>query len=188
MSVEAAVNSINNAAPVGVDAILNRANALNEQIAKLQKHFREEAKGMFANFVSEFFKTYPKVNAFAWTQYTPHYNDGEECTFRVNDYGMVYGFTPEAFEELEFEANDLGWGSDVIANEEGTAEMVIGEYMSATYNAWRAYRDEQLKKPKAALDKLFAALGDDVFLSLFDNHVLVIVTRDGVDVQEYDHD
>ena len=39
----------------------------------------------------EIFDKYPIVETFAWRQYTPYFNDGEECTFGVNTEPDING-------------------------------------------------------------------------------------------------
>jgi len=51
---------------------------LNEKIAAT-KTFREE----FVAKISQFFELCPQCTAIRWEQFTPYFNDGEECVFNV---------------------------------------------------------------------------------------------------------
>lgn len=54
--------------------------------AKLGSEGRAAVKAMFQGF----FATYPGVSAVRWTQYTPHFNDGDPCRFSVHDADILF--------------------------------------------------------------------------------------------------
>ena len=56
---------------------------LNEQ-RELQKKFQAQGQALFKETFKEFFDNNPGIKAVVWTQYTPYFNDGDECVFRVN--------------------------------------------------------------------------------------------------------
>jgi hypothetical protein len=66
-----------------------------ESIKKLRNEARKAAKGYFNEASKEFFTKYPELKSFSWTQYTPYFNDGEECTFSVNAYSESIGINGE---------------------------------------------------------------------------------------------
>ena len=48
---------------------------------------KAEGKRLLAESFKEFFVKHPEVKAIQWSQYTPYFNDGEECRFSVHgDY------------------------------------------------------------------------------------------------------
>lgn len=57
------------------------------RVAKqLQEDLKEAAKTeVIAEFFMAFFEANPTVKAVKWTQYTPHFNDGDACTFSVHE-------------------------------------------------------------------------------------------------------
>lgn len=53
----------------------------NKYVLQLQLAFGREVK--------EFFKKFPEARTVSWNQYTPYFNDGDECVFSVNEYSVT---------------------------------------------------------------------------------------------------
>jgi hypothetical protein len=66
-------------------------------IRKQKRELEEQMKQAFLDAVQAFFTKYPDTYL-VWAQYTPYFNDGDPCYFRVH--------TPE----LHFEGSDEDWG------------------------------------------------------------------------------
>src|SRR5689334_1109830 len=49
---------------------------------KIKNEGQAALKAEFAGF----FEKNPKVEAIRWTQYTPHFNDGDPCTFSLHEF------------------------------------------------------------------------------------------------------
>ena len=122
------------------------ADLRTEMQTVAKKYFQDNAKGLFA--------THSILERFAWTQYTPYFNDGDPCEFSAHvDY-------PEVNDDEEF-----------------------------------FYYSDSKKKPTdpftvaglAVVEFLKAFSGDDLE-EMFGDHCKVTVTREGVEVEEYDHD
>jgi hypothetical protein len=133
----------------------------NEQIKKLQQESAALVKPLLQSFVKE----HPQVKQVKWVQYTPYFNDGEACEFGVHSFGFYFDGDDLDDSRYEFE--------------------LYGEY------------DKYFKKKEAcsretyeaclALERELNQVGD-ALLTLFGDHVEVIVTESGVEVEEYDHD
>lgn len=66
--------------------------ALAEEYDKKREAFVSDIREEFTKVCTQLFDEYPLVRSFGWTQYTPFFNDGDECTFSVNsDYPEVNG-------------------------------------------------------------------------------------------------
>jgi hypothetical protein len=65
------------------------AKPLLEEIAKKQASLQEELRQVGRQYISqgadELFEQFPKLKSFGWTQYTPYFNDGDECVFGVHN-------------------------------------------------------------------------------------------------------
>lgn len=48
------------------------------------KALNEEGREVFLKASREIFDRFPSVRQFGWTQYTPYFNDGDECVFRTH--------------------------------------------------------------------------------------------------------
>lgn len=138
---------------------MNLVEALDSFAAK-RAEMAEAAKGLIGPGLQLFMRENPEVKAFGWTQYTPHFNDGDPCVFGVS--GFYASFVDERDEDLYGD----GWVEIY-----GTTE----ECSRATSKALDGLR----KTLSKAEPELQSAFGDGV---------RVIVTQEGVDVEEYDHD
>lgn len=151
---------------------LNEAfDKLIEEQEALQRKFQTQAQSLFKDITKEFFEKNTHVKAIIWNQYTPYFNDGEECVFSVNDptYTNAEGEDLDdisSWGEYEGEKDDIwtweGWGSapegiDIKPLQEFSA-IVCSEAMT------------------------------DVMRAMFGDHVTIRATKDGFSVDEYDHD
>lgn len=133
------------------------------------KAAREAAKSLvktvFSETVTEVFTQLPSLISFGWTQYTPYFNDGDECTFTANDSYPSMTFLVNGREE-KFDTN---YGDDYTENPVTTQEEVTtASEVLRTF--FKIFEDEDLKD----------AFGD---------HCEITVNRDGtIDVEEYEHD
>jgi hypothetical protein len=77
--------------------LLTNYKQLTERIAELQREATEHAKIAIAQMAEEYFAKHSSlVSAISWVQYTPYFNDGEECTFSVGD---IYVFMKQELDE-----------------------------------------------------------------------------------------
>lgn len=137
-----------------------------QEIKSIQQALVDKLKPRFKELFEPSFAAIPELKQFEWTQYTPFFNDGDSCEFSVHDLsyrlGKDWNEEDEEWED-DYEGHYIAWGSQ-------------GEL---TNDQW-----ELLK----GLDKAFKGLPEDTMQDLFGDHVKVIVTREGVSVEEYDHD
>jgi hypothetical protein len=56
-----------------------------EQINRLKQDMVKDLRVRFKDIFVPFFEKWPEVKFFRWAQYTPYFNDGDECVFGVND-------------------------------------------------------------------------------------------------------
>jgi hypothetical protein len=154
---------------------------LLEEQRDLTKRFQSKAQELFKQTFKVFFEKNPAVTAVIWTQYTPYFNDGDTCTFSVND---VY-FTNADGDDMDDIAS--------YGEYEGENEAVWSE------SSW-GFKYEKERRPETdfsgvdfnSISEMSSMIqsGDmeSVMLAMFDDHVRVIATRDGFDVEEYSHD
>ena len=86
-----------------------KIEALKAKVAELNKQVREESQRLLNEGFAEIFEKYPKLLSFSWNQYTPYFNDGDECTFRVNVYSLIPDFTDESAEDHDYEYSKGDW-------------------------------------------------------------------------------
>lgn len=178
-------------------------SALLDKKSELEKQIKAEAKEVFAAASKDVFdKHEDKVGKFQWAQYTPYFNDGEPCTFHK---GELWIFTPKdtANEDLDcyIEGSDefSPYGNKdklhkTLYRRKSDGYETAGKYIDKE----RLERDyEAFENPNyepewgdaySAITDLYKLIDDDTALSLFGDHVEVIVTKNGVEVEEYEHE
>jgi hypothetical protein len=140
------------------DDIRSKTSALKEQITKLQAEAAEQIKPLLQQFIQD----HPQVEEIKWTQYTPYFNDGEECVFRVHKPSFKF-----VGDDSDYDTWTIGSNSKYSPSSEICS--------SETALACKAL-EEDLK-----------SLEDELKL-LFGDHAEVVVTKDGVEVGEYEHE
>lgn len=132
---------------------------------KLQEFAKESGRAAIGAALRPCFEPPTNLKRIVWTQYTPHFNDGDACVFEVNEPRLI---TERDGKEDE---HDLYW---LTAKQESKyrteALQAIGETSAAAFlNVW-------LK------------LDHDILEAVFGDGYEITVTKDEVTVEEYDHD
>jgi hypothetical protein len=146
---------------------------LKERITTLQKEFKVQAAKLFAAEAKNVFAAYPTMQSFGWNQYTPYFNDGEQCVFRVNvDYGIFIDMDGE------------------ISTDDDTDVWGIRSNMKRGVD-WRGNPYTPSERDHAALliSDFIRQFDADMMKSLFGDHVSVRVNADGhIEINEYEHE
>lgn len=142
-----------------------------ESIKKQKEELVNQLKNDFAPMLKPLFdKTNGKITSIGWNQYTPYFNDGDECMFSVNfDYLNING-------KNEYDIDSLDWRIKYYL--EGNEKYPLQE-------EW----DLELFGFVNEFKELLNSIDDDFYKDLFGDHVEVTVNADGtVETSEYDHD
>lgn len=170
-----------------IDDIKEKTEAINKTKKELVEKLRPDFKELFTPFLEK----YPQVTHLKWNQYTPYFNDGESCTFSVND---LFGFLGTE-EEDDYEGSLPDYYVEQVAEYRTTG-------INSAWSEWTKTRvveknaeypedisvSLQMDKDFDALVKAFDQIPDDIMLELFGDHTEITVTREGLDVEEYSHD
>lgn len=101
---------------------------------ELDKKIKAEGETAIKAFFKEFFEKRPDVYGVKWMQYTPYFNDGSPCVFRLSG---VYTFaTKEAFENTEDSRYDTEGAEECYDEEpqisleqiEDILEVIFGDH------------------------------------------------------------
>lgn len=146
-------------------------NSLAEFKKTMEEHQTILKHQLFECF-REFFKENPEVKAIKWEQYTPYFNDGDQCVFHVRDFAFCN-----------------------TADEEFLDEVCYGEYQGdesesegKVYSTYDDIKESLKNNIKEFADVVNDYAFEDIFKSAFGDHVRVIATAEGFDVEEYSHD
>ena len=154
-----------------IDTVISEYERLMKETRNV---LQEHMKGIFKSF----FEAHPLVKTIHWRQYTPHFNDGDDCVFDVHEPW----FTMTEYTDLTEREHVYGEG------DEGLIETRIWNDKSGNYEMNQEL-DPQLVKDMNVLATLIQCEANEaVFLAMFDNHVWVKAHKDGFDIDDYDHD
>jgi hypothetical protein len=117
-------------------------STLQEQINALNKQMQEKSKELMKEAFRGFFEKYQGVvdNVY-WTQYTPHFNDGEACEFNVNDVFMLLKDDEEA---CDYEGSNVSDEEDIAKLKKIIADIETWEKDPMT--AARKHQSEYIKR------------------------------------------
>lgn len=141
----------------------------------------------------------PAITAVSWRQYTPYFNDGDPCVFRV--YGLYVNATEEAEDDHEesedYEFPDGKYIPNPDSNNHdgrGTWTYPFGKreivpYRSGKIGAYSGPDEAQYDRLDALRHAIEGGEFDDVLLKKFGDHARVrVVPNDGIYVEFYEHD
>ena len=186
--------------------ITNKIAEQNAKIEALHKAHMKELQGDFNQIIKLFFDECPKVQAVVWSQYTPYFNDGDECVFSVNEPCFITkNFDRDDLENpYEYEDSDQ-YGTLSVPSYVGDWQAMINRSRSdmskpnasdwaKEYYPKHIAELEQMQREFPGYDvkiKAFAKLledNEDMLREVYGDHVAVYLTHDEVIVDEYDHD
>ena len=121
---------------------MNALDRFVKQKREYDEAIRRDGEKAFKEFLKEWFEKNPEVYGVKWRQYTPYFNDGDACVFRL---GSVYSYkTKEAFESgvCPYECDDAeevygkGTLEETLNSIEDILEAAFGDHVkvSATRN------------------------------------------------------
>lgn len=150
------------------------------EIKKMKDDVIKASNSVFTEMCAEFFENYPRLEKFGWTQYTPYFNDGDTCEFSANiDYGI-------SINDSEY-AEDEDWYSERNIKSHGTFNRVTREYEGRIDEPNPKF-DKELVEITKDIKEFLKHFDNDFYKSQFGDHARVVVSRSGVNVDEYDHD
>lgn len=185
------------------DSLKRKISKIQKQIEKLKGQISEDCHELFNISYQEIFENNPDFFSFAWTQYTPHWNDGDSCEFYAHTDGFYINGEDEetSFYEIETDIKELKKKDKVIKNLQKEIEQLIQE--GKKEDDWEVkYKKERIEKLnnlniedvekrykflKEVAD-LMKEMDQEVLESMFGDHAKVVVTKEGAEVESYDHD
>jgi hypothetical protein len=150
-----------------------------EEIISLRSELERKIKSFGKEAITEgftpLFTANPSIQGIVWTQYTPYFNDGEACVFGVGEPALI--FSREMAMKLrpgqdfdDFDDNYVPWDHP---------QCFEGYSLSKT----------DLNMEKIGFRAIWNQIPEEVFLSVFGDHVKVTLMRDGtVTIDDYDHE
>lgn len=141
---------------------------MNAELEQLKKQHLEKSKIMFADVAKQVFEKHPILESFGWRQYTPYFNDGEECTFsaHIDD--------PYVNEQEEYDDG----------SRETIYQKVEGEYKDIPNPDYKP----EIAAARKDVVEFLKNIDESVLREMFGDHKMITVKRESVEVEEYEHD
>jgi hypothetical protein len=150
----------------------------NSELSKLKSEILNISSDIFEDFYKYIFDKYPTLESFGWTQYTPYFNDGETCVFYANtDYISVND---------EY-VDDAKWASEVNVLNCGNWNRELKLFEDRVEEPNPNY-DPVLTEASNEITNFLGNFDNGFYLSKFGDHASITVSKDGVDISDYDHD
>lgn len=179
-----------------IDELKAKISEANARINELKKQVQKELQAEFNGALTELFDAYPFVKSLSFTAYTPYFNDGDTCEYSVHhDYCQFNGYDEDADEQEGENVNVLKLARETIYVEEPNPSYDPSNIQ------WGSHRNKThwVKKPNPDFNPLYkeavhafrealAVVDDDNWMDMVGDHVKVIITRNGIETDEYDHD
>lgn len=185
---------------------------LAQRIAKNKKE-AERAKDaisrngqkLFKEGVREIFKKFKNLQRFQWNEYAPHWNDGDPCEFSLYLESLAINDECGAgYEDVE-SVWSLESLRELLSDKENEKKRILKEIKEKSGNKGKPWEVESLKrdlksiesrdpkevegkyKIKKEITGLLEGIDESVFKDMFGEGT-VVVTRDGISVEECEHD
>lgn len=128
----------------------------------MEEGFRDRGEKLIKKTLKEFFNENKEVEKIKWRQYTPYFNDGDECVFHVD----------EVFVRLKKEPK----------------ESNHGDYEDGFLDSYD-FKDTNKKLSNAIKDlyKLFENV-EDIMKVVFGDHAEITATENKIVTKSYQHD
>lgn len=149
--------------------MFEKIDELKAVYEKAMTQLRADGEKAVKEMLAEFFKKHPNVSGIRWTQYAPHFNDGEACLFSVHEPDILLD------------------GSAAGTQDEDPDDDDDGDWL----DSWDA---KHKLSPDLAADfaKLSETITDDSFedimQAIFGTDCRVTVTAEQIHISDYDHD
>jgi hypothetical protein len=143
---------------MSIEKLKQVSEELNAAKAKVQEFAKNEGRAAIGAAFQDAFAKHPDARSFGWCQYTPYFNDGDECVFSVRDPYLIPLSADEDASHYDFAL----WGK--------YPECFSAECRADFLAVWKVCNDREVLK------------------SVFGDHVEITITRDEVTVEDYSHD
>lgn len=142
--------------------------------AIINEKLKNELMEIVKTPINDFFNENPNVTYVCWTQYIPYWNDGEECEFDINDlyFTNFGGSIDEILERFEY--------GELYEEEEDKKNGVWVECVSS-------YQNKNPTKSYKNFDSLIRG-NSVIFEKAFGSHSMVVLSKDSIDIFNYEHD
>jgi hypothetical protein len=165
---------------------IEKFKQLKKEINDLQAQAKVDMLEVFNEGIQEIFTKHGNyLRCIKSIQYTPYFNDGEPCEF--NNYGFYVNCDDEFGHDLV---------DDIFTDEEIKTRYSFNHYdenkkwVNFPHPYYPLSEEEGAKylAPQADVDEFIKIFSEDDFLELFGHDVEITITKDGIEIRDYDHE
>lgn len=202
-------SSVKKTGKIGLKTIISDikkiTTSLNNQIEKITRNSNKQSEKLFKQALKVLFKEYPELSCFSWHQYTPYWNDGDECTFSASTDYLTLKIDGKNYEDKStYQFDEL---LSKLKNKDKEQKRIEKELEDAKKeksgdNKWKIERlqdelselndnIEEVERNRdiiANISSLLDCFNQEFFKDSFGDHVTVLVTRDGIETDAYEHE
>ena len=178
--------------------LLQRMAKAKKDAERAREMAARQGEKLFNEAVRELFKNFKGLEKFSWPQYAPHWNDGDPCVFQVYIDSLKINDEDDDAECVDTLRHLHG----LLSNKRKSEARIILELADTSKKKWEV---ESLKRDletvqtrdadevaskyqvKKAVYDLLSNIDESAYESMF-GEGLVVVTRDGIEVEECEHD
>ena len=185
------------------DSLKAKISKTQKEIKKMKEQLVKDSEKLFKISCQEIFENNPDFNSFSWCQYTPHWNDGDTCEFSAH---IEYIYIDNEEESSDVYSTELDYKE--LKQKEKTIKRLTSDIeklkaqgrkdddLEIENNKERIKKLnninlEQIQKRLKFLEDISSLLDnidEDTLERMFGDHAKVVVTKDGIEVEHYDHD
>lgn len=186
-----------------VTNLLREFDVVTEEYNRQKAAVTEQLKPQFHDIFKDYLEAHPCIEQLEVVAYTPYFMDGDECIYSVGTLGATLvdfevDYAAEFFESYSDHFSEaltyLKHGTIPAQKWSSKSDVEWNDYWVRTNQELLDLGVEKLEAIVAAREAgkdlvlAVATIPDDVFRDMFGDHVKVIIDRDGVRTEEYDHD
>jgi hypothetical protein len=137
------------------------------------------------------FEQNPNLQSFSWTCYTPYFNDGDECKYRVcSDYPAINRSDEKASKKRELPSLETLLQSvrDGKQTIEEALAVVQQPFHELAENSKKELTKQELEVLEGRVSNFLQIFDDQDYLEMFGDHCKVTVTRNKIEIDPYDHE
>lgn len=187
---------------IDVANIAEQMQKVTEEFERIRVTMTSRYQQVFYDVVKQLFSKHQCLKVIQWSQYTPYFNDGDECVFTVNEIFYTVKEPSGSDHETWYSESDEWIGavpSDyMFENAEkyrkNLNDSPWGDYTVKIVDAYREACKEFGEENLVALGKDMTAFTRMVYdnqtfmRAMLGDHKLVTITKDGIDVSDYEHE
>lgn len=137
-----------------------------------QQIFINEANKTLLVLLESFWEMNPTIKLITWAQYTPYFNDGDECTFGLTEILLSNIVEKEDIKYLS-DCDYYGYNPDLWA------------VTTSNYN--KCFEQYKINEDSVKLlESFIETLADlNILRQMFGEDSKVLITRDGITIEDY---